>query len=368
MSNNMRPLMKNFDLLLFGLTMIASVFGIIMVASVSGTMTNPYDYIITQSVALALGLVCIYFIVALDYEYMAKFAYYLFGFSVFLLILVLIPGIGIKVNGARRWMGVGSTTFQPSEFVKIFFIITFAAHLEQVERELNRPLNVMLLLAHVGIICALLLMQPDLGAALAFVTIFVIMIFLAGLSYKYIISAIVLFAAAAPAAWMWVLKDYQKNRIISFFNPEKFADEIGYHVVQSKIAVGSGQIFGKGLFGGITQYYLPERHTDFIYAVIGEELGFLGAIAILALLLAIVLRCFYISQKAKNPLGRYISAGVAAMLLFQIVENVGMCIGIMPVTGLTLPFISYGGTSLMMNLIAVGLVLNVRCRYKVINF
>ena len=205
---------------------------------------------------------------------------------------------------------------------------------------------------------------------MVFCSIFIGMIFVCGIHYKYILAALASLMAFAPVAWLFILDDYQKKRFLVFFNPESDKLGAGYHVFQSKIAVGSGQVFGKGLFKGIqTQRgFLPEKHTDFIFSVIGEELGIIGSTLVIVLLLAIIWRCIAVAQNAKDDFGAYVCVGVASMLIFHTFENIGMCIGLTPVTGIPLPFISYGGSSLLTNLLAIGLVINVRMRRRTINF
>jgi len=298
-------------------------------------------------------------------------SYIIFAVCVLLLIMVLIPGIGsgLEEKGGNRWITFGSFGFQPSEIVKIGFILTMAKHISLIEQDVNKPKTLAFLVLHMVIVVGLVLLQPDLGTALVFISIFITMLFFAGLNYKYILCAIGGVIAAMPVFWFFILRDYQKTRIYTFLNPESDMMNTGYQVVQSKIAVGSGQLFGKGFMKGSAQFgFLPERHTDFIFSVISEEFGFIGSVIVVALLFAIIGRCIYIARNAKNSLGTYITLGVVAMLLFQVFENVGMCIGLMPVTGITLPFISYGGSSLVTNMVALGLVFNVRYRYKVINF
>lgn len=361
-------ILKNFDFILLFLSVAAAIFGIVMISSAT---LSPVKYVLVQSVSLVMGLLAIFLIMIVDYEYLAKMSKYLFGASIALLILVLIPGIGQESNGARSWFRFGSAiSIQPAEFVKLFFVITFSNHIAKCGMLLNRPKNILLLAVHLGIVAGLILLQPDFGTAVVFCCMAFAMVFAAGLATKYILILLGALGVAAPVAWFFVLQNYQKKRIITLFNPESDPMGAGYHVVHSKITVGSGKLFGTGLFEGASRYnnFLPERHTDFIFSVICEELGFVGAIAVLALLTAIIVRCVRIGMNARNDLGRYICVGVAAMFAFHMIENVGMCIGIMPVTGIPLPFFSYGGSSLLTNLVAIGLVMNVKYRSKVINF
>lgn len=364
-NNRLRSITRNLDIPLIVLTLIAAVFGIIMISSAGET-----GQVIIQSVSLVLGICGIVALMILDYEYLANISLYLYLAAVFILVLVLIPGIGSMINGARSWFSIGPVSIQPAEIAKIIFIITFANHLSEVHDNINNPMVLLKLLAHIGILCLFILIQPDFGTAMVFVFIGVVMLFVAGLSWKYIAGGVVAVAAILPVAWFFLLKDYQKNRIISLFNPENDPMGAGYHVIQSKIAVGSGKVFGAGLYKGSSQInnLLPERHTDFIFSAVCEELGMIGGILVILILTLIILRCIYIGLNARNSLGNYICMGVAAMFIFQVFENIGMCIGLFPVTGITLPFFSYGGSSLLTTLLAVGLVLNVRYRCRLINF
>lgn len=364
----MEKSLKNFDFVLFFLVIAAAVFGIIMVSSAA---ENSFKYVLVQSVALGMGVVGIILLMILDYEYLAKISRYIFIVCVALLILVLIPGIGYKDNGARSWFRFGSLIgIQPSELVKLGFVITFSKHLSMVEQQINRPKNVFGLLLHAGIIIGLILIQPDFGTAMVFMFMVIAMMFVAKIGWRYIFAGIGTVLAISPIAWFFLLKPYQKQRIINLFNPENDPSGTGYHVIQSKIAVGSGQITGNGLYEGASQFNnsLPERHTDFIYSVVCEELGFIGAIAVILLLVLIIWRILYIGKNSRNSLGCYICVGIATMFAFHTFENIGMCIGIMPVTGIPLPFFSYGGSAMLTNLLAIGMVLNVKFRSKVINF
>ena len=366
--NKHKDFKKNFDFVLFILTFITSVFGIIMISSAA---PDAGKFVLVQMVSFILGLGLVALLIVVDYEYLAGLAGYLYLFSLILLILVLIPGIGTYENGARSWFRFGSLFgIQPAELVKLAFIITFAKHLSGVDDLINRPKNIVFLLIHGGIFIGLILLQPDFGTAVVFGCIMLVMLFVAKISWKFLAGVAGVIAGTAPIAWMFLLDTYQKERIINLFNPENDPTGSGFQVAQSKAAIGSGKIFGMGLYEGSSQFnnFLPERHTDFIFSVICEELGFIGALVAIGLLLAIIIRCIMIGLNARNRLGMYICFGVAAMFTFHVVENVGMCLGLMPVTGIPLPFFSYGGSSMLTNLIAIGLVLNVKHRSKSINF
>lgn len=363
-----RDAIKNIDFTLIILTIAAAVFGIVMISSAGGD--GSARYVIVQSAALVLGLVGVVIISILDYDYLARLSKYIYIACIVLLVLVLIPGIGYMQNGARSWFRLGSVNLQPAELVKIGFIIVFSKVLSDTGSSLNKPKPLGKVLALPAVLCVLMLLQPDFGTVVVFVMMAAAMLFMAKLNLKYIFGAVGAVILMCPIAWFFLLKPYQKDRIITLFSPEIDPTGSGYHVIQSKTAVGSGKLTGMGLYNGSSRYnnLLPERHTDFIYSVVCEELGMIGGIAVIILLSAIIIRCLYIGINARNNEGLYICTGVAAMLAFQSFENIGMCIGIFPVTGITLPFFSYGGSSLVTNMLALGLVLNVRYRYKKINF
>lgn len=360
---------KTFDHIQILIPLCLSIIGIGVIYSATRSYETP-KYVIVQSAALVLGLVLLYFIVLLDYEYISAFWKYLYGANIILLILVLIIGIGSEETGTTGWISFGPISLQPAELIKVSFIITLACHIDSVKDEINYIGNVIALLLHLAIPVVLILLQPDFGTSVVFIFIFCVMMFTAGIARRYIISALGTICAAAPIIYFFVLSDFQKKRITNFLFPESDPAGSGYQVIQSKIAIGSGEISGKGFLSGVqTQLgYLPEKHTDFIFAVIGEELGLIGCIFILLLLTILIARCFYIATRAKNTTGMMICSGVGAMFLFHTLENIGMSIGLMPVTGIPLPFISYGGTSLLTYWIAIALTVSVSIRRDQLNF
>lgn len=353
-----------FDYILIAVTVICCIFGLIVISSAVHSFDDSKKYIIVQSAAFAIGFVAMICISLIDYDIYGKFAKYIYIGCILSLISVLIFGTGLESNGSKSWIRFGSFGIQPAEIVKIGFIITFAKHLSMLSN-VNKKKNLLGLILHLIPIVGLIMLQPDFGTTMVFICIFVGMIFVAGLSYKYIFAAFLGVGFSVPVIWH-LLKPYQKDRILVFLNPESDPLGRGYHVIQSKIAIGSGRIFGKGLYQGTqTQLnYLPVKHTDFIFGVIGEELGLIGCIIVIALLFTLVVRCIYVSNSSKDKFGSYICVGVAFMFMAHIFENIGMCIGLMPVTGIPLPFFSYAGTSLVTNLASIGLVLSVhkRCR------
>lgn len=347
------------DRFLLFLTLAAAVIGIIMIYSATRSL-NTNSNVIIQTGAFLIGTVLMVIISKIDYHFFGHITVPIYMVCVVLLVAVLI--IGSTGNwGARSWIRFGSIGIQPSEICKIGFAITFAKHLSMVRNQINKPMSLLLLIAHIGVFLGLIMLQPDAGSAMVFCFMFIVLLFTAGLSFKYIIPAVLGFAAFVPIAYMFILSDYQKHRIQVFFNP--YTDKLGsgYNVIQSKIAVGSGQLFGKGFLKGTQNQlgFLPTKHTDFIFSVISEEFGFVGALLVILILFLIIARCIKAAQDANDLFGKYLCLGIAAMFIFHVFENVGMCIGLMPVTGIPLPFISYGGTSLLTSMISVGIILSV---------
>ena len=357
-------ILMEFDWLLFILSVGLAVFGIIMIYSATRTTQSNVN-VIVQSAAFVLGCAAMLAVCFFDYEQLQNLIKPIFLFAIAMLVLVLIFGVSGDW-GARSWIRFGAIGIQPSEFAKLCFIITLSYHISKVQDDINKPLVLLGLLIHLAVMVGLIMLQPDMGSAFVFMFIFICLLFVAKLSYKYIIPALLLGAASLPLIYRYLLSEYQQKRIQVFFNPDLEPLGRGYNVIQSKIAVGSGQLWGKGYLQGTQNQmgYLPAKSTDFIFSVISEELGFIGAAIVVGLLFVLIYKCFKTAKKADNSFGRYICVGVGAMLLFHVFENVGMCIGLMPVTGIPLPFISYGGTSLVVNMTAVGLVLSVAYHNK----
>lgn len=349
----------NIDKVLLVFVILSALYGIIAIYSATRSF-GTYSNTIIQSGALVLGTVVMILLSLFDYE---QFEVLLKPIGILcIILLILVKIIGTAGDwGAQSWIRLGPIGIQPSEIAKIGFILTFSYHLSKVSDKVNEPKTLLLLLLHLAVPAFLIMLQPDLGSTLVFVFIFIVMIFTAGISLKYILYALTAGVVACPLIYMFLLSDYQKHRILVFLNPELDKLGSGYNVIQSKIAVGSGGFFGKGYLNGTQNQlgFLPTKHTDFIFSVISEELGFIGAGLVVILLSVIIWRCIKTAMDSKTLFGRYIAIGVSAMFIFHSVENIGMCIGLTPVTGIPLPFFSYGGTSLLTNLVAVGLVLSV---------
>lgn len=348
------------DIKLLIAVIIASVFGIFMVNTATASMGS-LRYVLVQSAAFVMGLIFALIIAFTDYSFLNKFRFLAAALGVCLLVVVLVLGFGREDTGTQGWISLGPVNLQPAEIAKVCFLISFASHVSRIREDINSISNLLLLLLHLAVPVALILLQPDTGTAMVFVFMFIIMVFFAGISYKYIVSAAAIGVIGCLSAWLFFLKDYQKDRIFSFLNPEADPLGTGYHIIQSKIAVGSGQLFGAGYKGGIqTQMgYLPEKQTDFIFSVICEELGFIGAVCVIILLFFILYRIFMNAHRARDTFGEMLCVGGGAMLFFHVVENIGMCINLLPITGIPLPFFSYGGSNMITSWITIGIVLSV---------
>lgn len=360
---------KKVDIVLITLVLISTVFGILLIASATkSSETN--RYIIVQSCAALMGIAAIYIFTKIDYEDLSAFAWHIYIFYNALLLFTLIFGVGADEKGTNGWLRFFGIGIQPAEIAKVGFIITLAAHLDKVSDDLNCLRNIVMLLLHLAVPLALILFQPDFGTAMVFIAIFCFMIFAAGVDKRYILSLGASALLAAPIIYFFFFGDIQKNRIKTFLFPGSDVSNLDYHVIQMKIAIGSGGIFGSGLFKGPqTQLgYLPEKHNDSIFSVCGEELGLIGTVAVILLLFGIILRVFHISQNAKDKFGSLMCVGIVSYFFFHVFENIGMAIGIMPVTGIPLPFFSYGGSALLTNFTAIALALNVFIKQRHANF
>lgn len=362
-----KKLLKNFDYGLLITVLLISIFSIIVILSASHAVeTGSYKKVIVQSVAILIGLIALVMVNLIDYNVLSRFSIFIYIANNIVLLSVLI--IGKTSNGAQSWISIGPVDIQPSEISKIALILTLANMFNNIE-EIKNFKELVWPLIHVGIPFIIVMLQPDLGTALVFIAIFLGMVYISGIRTKLLAGLIGMGIAMMPIAYK-ILKPYQRNRLLSFINPNLDPMGSGYHVIQSKIAIGSGMFWGKGLFhGSQTQlYYLPEAWTDFIFSVIGEELGFIGASFLIILYAIMLYKAWKIAFNAKDKYGSLVAVGIISMFAFHILENIGMTIGIMPITGIPLPFMSYGGSSMVVNMIAVGLLLNIGMRRQKINF
>ncbi|MCL5982627.1 MAG: rod shape-determining protein RodA [Firmicutes bacterium] len=366
-----RRLFRNFDFLLL-LVVCAIMFVSLLVIS-SATLENdsgdPFFYAKRQATWVILGLLVLLVTLSIDYTQIYRLAPYLYALNLLLLIAVLF--FGREAGGAQRWLDLKIFDFQPAEFSKIILIVSLARLLASREGNFDSFFSTVPALIHVLVPTALILRQPDLDTSIVIIVIVFSMLFMAGAKMRHLLLYIVLGAASSVLFYFYGMQHYQKMRFVVFLNPGKYPLGYGYQLMQSLIAIGSGGVGGKGLFVEGTQSrlaFLPAQHTDFIFSVLAEETGFLGAAALLVLFALMVFRILRTAANAKDTFGALVCTGVAGMFTFQILVNIGMATGVMPVAGLTLPFMSYGGSSLVSNLIAVGLVLNVGMRRHKLTF
>lgn len=351
----------SYDIILAICAVVLSGFGLIAVYSATRTFGN-HTGIAVQTVAVVVGIAGMLVISFFDYKQLKYLSKYIFACCIIMLVCVLLLGM-TGVWGSKSWIKIGKINIQPSELAKCGFIVTFSYHLCRVKEKLNTFPVLTGLFIHAAIHVFLIMLQPDFGTAAVFVFVFAVMIFFAGLSPKIYLPLLSIGVAAIPFLYN-LLNDYQKNRIRVFLDPQLDPTGAGYNVIQSKLSLGSGGLLGNGYLQGVStqEGYLPAKHTDFIFSSIGEEWGFVGTVCVAAMLFFIVLRIIQTAKKTEDLFGKYICVGSAAMIFFHSIENMGMCIGIMPVTGIPLPFISYGGTAMITSFACVGLVLSVAHR------
>ena len=371
-----RDILRQTDLVLLALCCTAGAYGILMIYSATRYM-NDLHLVLVQTMAALLGIVLFFLVSMVDLnELMRKKGWlWLFLIGVIFILLLKTPLGRADNTGNRAWLRFPFLPFmvQPSEIVKLTLILVLAWQLVWLEenRTLKKAPDVMFLGAHLMVLFGLYyVISSDMGSGLVFIFIFVCMCFVAGVAKRWFIAGGLTAAAAFYILWEKdVIKDYMKDRFIVVFDHSYQPLNVGWHQTRSLMTLGSGKLTGMGLFHGLqTQSAesssLPNRHTDFIFAVIGEELGMVGCLLALALLAAIMLRCIYVARNAQNKLDGYVCVGVVGMLLFQVLANVGMCLFVMPVIGLTLPFFSYGGSSTVVLFTAMGLVSGAHSRSR----
>lgn len=362
-----RRLIKNFDWITFSIVIIIALIGIMTIYSATRPLIEGENsqFYLKQSLWLFIGVIALFMMVSFDYVWLSRVSFLLYAVGIALLLIVFIVG---KVGmGAQRWLSIGPITFQPSEFFKLLYVIMLSHQLGTM----NGPIKTVPLLRLFFLIVFLplifLIKQPDLGTGLIVLILFFSLIFAKGLHRKITVLLVIIGLISLPflGSIFWEgLKDYQKSRLVAFLEPGVDPTGIGYHINQSKITVGSGEFSGKGYLNG-TQgpfRFLPEKHTDFIFAVFAEEWGFLGSFVLISLYTALILRGLHIARNARDDFGKFLALGITFMFLTYFFVNVGMTLGIMPVVGIPLPFMSYGGTALLSNLLSVGLLISIRTR------
>lgn len=346
---------------------VAILITIGCIALYSATQSTEHDELIKQLIWLGISIPIMISAICIDYELIVKISPIAYGLILISLIAVLFTE---PINGATSWFIIGSFSIQPAEFAKIFVILTLALVISKVQEkgkdEISKPLKLMLCLLVVAIPVILIVKQPDYGTAIAFIVATVFVLLVSGIDKKYIIISIILAVVILPLLYKFILPEHAKTRIDVFLNPNLDPRGSGYNIIQSKLAIGSGQLFGMGVTqGNQTQLgYLYPKTTDFIFSVIGEEMGFVVAGLVIVLYVVLITKIIFIAKTAKDDKGAYIAMGIAGVFVFHMVENIGMTMGLLPITGVPLPFVSYGGSSLLTNLILIGLVLNVSGRRK----
>lgn len=362
---------RRADKILWLIIIFIASFSLILLKSVSRA-TNT-DYYQTQLLAILLGVFGAYIITLIDYNTLANYWYLIGLASLFLMIYTIFFGINISGSGgvdATAWINLAGRTFQPSELVKIAFILTYTKHLDIVKTKgtMNQPIQVFLLSCHAAVPVLLCFMQGDAGASIVFFVMFLFMSFSAGIHLRYfaILGAVVIIAV--PILWKYVLSDYQIDRFVAVYNLDDpaVAMDAGYQQYQARISIGSGGFWGTGLFNGprVQSNAVTFQHSDFIFSVVGEETGFFGCCIVILSLLLLMGRTLYVGIKARDDSGKTICFGFFGLIAFQSITNIGMCLALLPVMGVTLPFYSAGGSSAACLYFGFGLVQNVYMRRK----
>lgn len=350
--------MRKADFALLFSVILLTFFGLFMIYDASSYVAfrdfgDKYNYVKDQSIWIILGFIALSIFSFFDYHKFYNLALPILIASIILLIVVLVPGIGISALGARRWINLGFVVIQPSEFVKLSLTIYLAAWFSTKEK--GRFLAFLLL---IGLVLGLVMLQPDMGTAMIILGVSVIVYFLSGGSVWHILGLVPLIGIAGLA--LIILEPYRLARLTTFLNPEQGIQGSSYHLRQILIALGSGGLLGVGFGNSLQKYsYLPEATTDSIFAIIAEEIGFIGVALLLVLMLFVVYRGFYIALRAKDSFGKLLAAGIISYIAIQTIVNLGAQTALLPLTGVPLPFISYGGSALIINLVSIGILLNI---------
>lgn len=364
-----RRLLRNFDWSIPLVAVLISLIGVATIYSATRPVleTEQQTFYLRQLYWVGVSLIGFFVVISIDYRYLIRFAYPLFFAGIILLVIVLFAGK--KGMGAQRWISLGLLSFQPSEFFKLFFIVALSRYLSGTEQGkllgLKELTKIFALFVMVPFI--LILKQPDLGTAIMLLLLFLSMVMMAGVKRRIAVITLIIGLISLPfiGNLLWEnLRDYQRQRLVAFVEPEADPHGVGYHITQSKITIGSGGFLGKGYQKG-TQgplRFLPERHTDFIFSIFAEEWGFVGSIVLFSLYLFLIIKGFDTVKKARDISGVFIVLGVTLAFSFYFIINVGMTLGMVPVVGMPLPLVSYGGTAMLSNFLALGIIENVRMR------
>ena len=356
---------KQFDALLFAAVVTVTAAGYYYLYIVRPTFDGVHGLtdanMSRQLASIVIGIVAALFLSSVDYRYYEIPSYIGYIASVVLLFVTAMYGAGVLSTGNKAWITILGVNFQPSELAKITFVVVISAFFERVAQKSATKWDYVKLVFYSALPVGLVQMQKDTGTALVFIFVFAVMFYVSGVKYRYIFMLFSAALVSLPVLWTFFMRDVQKMRVMVFLNPELDKSNTGYQPSLARAAIGAGELFGSSAENPMLNKFsiVPARHTDFIFTVIAEKTGFVGSVALIALYVFILLRCFYIASKAHSKYGSFMATGLAAMLMFHFIENIGMCIGIMPITGIPLPFVSYGGTAMITNLVAIGIILSV---------
>lgn len=356
--------MKKYSKILLIAVIIISLFGTLMIYSSSNVwaeykFNDPYKYLKSQALFLILGYIVMFIIAKFPYQKYKKLSNIIFFICLGMLILVLIPGIGTIRNGSRSWFGIGSLGIQPSEFTKIGLIIFTSKYLSNNTKDLkNIKKGVLPILGVLFLVFTLIMLEPDFGTGVVIVMTIIILLFISGVKMNFFIKLGIL--GLLGIVILVIIAPYRMERIVSFINPWSDPLGSGFQIIQSLYAIGPGGLLGLGLGNSVQKhFYLPEPQTDFIFSIISEEFGFMGVLIISSLFITIIYCGFKIAMNCEDYFGKYLAFGITFGLAFQTMLNLMVVVGLIPVTGVTLPFLSYGGSSLLISLISIGILLNI---------
>ncbi len=352
---------RSTDWILYIMTAAAAIYGLVLVYSASLNLSSGSRNFLVQCLGIVVGIAAMIVISLIDYRSFSDIWFIVLGITCAALALTALIGTGPTGSGNRNWINLGFINLQTSEFTKYTFIVMLAALIDRFGDAINRISNLLIIVATIGVTCALLLITGDLGMTVIYFCIAVVMLFTAGVKIRYFLIALGGICAVFPLAWKFLLKDYMKKRILAGFNPQVDPIVYGYQAIQGSTAIGSGGFSGVGLGNGtmVQSGSVPAHWTDFIASVAGEELGFIGMLLLIGVLLAVMFRVFHLSKQCQNVMGSQICIGIFAVFFVQTFINIFMCIGMFPVIGITLPFFSYGGSSILSIFCAIGLVQSV---------
>lgn len=364
-----KRLLQQMDLWLIIIPIILVAFSSVNIYSAVHNNTGLASNWKLQIAWGVIGLIVVYIIIKFDYRVLINYAEIIYWASIVLLIINDVAGH--TVNGATGWIAIGKRAIQPSEFAKVALIILVAKKLDVMKGDINNIKNFFTIIFYAGVTMILIVIQPDMGMTMVCFFIVLGMLFIAGLDLRVILGGIFTIVVGIVAVWHTpLMKTYWKERFTSFLHPENYLNSTGLQLTQSEIGIGSGGVFGKGFLKGtqIQGGYIPETHTDFIFSVIGEEWGLVGGVSLVFVYLLLLCRIVSAGKKSKDVFGKIFCIGTASSFLFAILQNIGMTIGIMPISGIALPFVSYGGSSMLTSFISIGIVINIGMRRSKINF